>query len=710
MYFLFLDTETSSLTPSSGEIIEIAGVIAEFDQKTLKFKPISSYQSLAKPQVAIEAKIEKLTGITNLNLSIAKNKNIIMEEWANWLDEQPKIEGIIGHSIGFDESFLNSEKWYLPDVKLIDTLDWAKIILPEFYAINLEYIKGTIGFSGQELGLPQEVLASLAPHRALYDTYLCIHTANFLLSEFVNLPMTTEFAENFKKKYIKFNFNFYPSSLNIKELGIKELNEDQLSSNNNNITIKENNENVALFKTSVTSVGQFSKPSVENLISYFRSTDILKVNILCLHDHGDILDFLLTQIYFILAKKYLGKNKISSTLNYKIHAFGESSYSLNYIVLNSLVKFNTDQNNIVWEMPEKMISQTKQIIYSSLELGKAADLALILIDNLDKINNIESLNSTETSYTELLKKFSSNHDFLFFHLQNLFQNYEYTFLPDSSDLSVLNIKKQISQIQEIMENLKTCVLETNNPVIKAIYTSFITEISKFKLNPNNIYKIHNQNGTLSILLKNANFSLNSFVENVIAEKNINAIQTHLDHHSWKDFRYSLNLNKELENITTNFTERKNIVPPNENNLEQILANLYGKSVTENKICLVLAGQNSSLKDCQKRLSENFNYNQYLILGESGSLTKITSKIMNGFKGLVVGKVSNLSYFTNLKNTNISTICIINDPFLYIEEGFVTKEKRSEVLPDLKKIYLQSIANYSGIVFSNTEFMFVRSYI
>ncbi len=712
MYFLFLDTETSSLTPSSGEIIEIAGVIGQFDEQSLKFKPISSYQSLIKPQVAIDQKIEKLTGISNLDLSIAKNKSKVMEEWADWLDTQPKVEAIIGHSIGFDESFLHSEKWYLPEVKLIDTLDWAKLLLPEFYAINLEYIQGVIGFKATDLGLEENLLNTLAAHRALYDTYLCIHTANFLLAEFIKLPISAEFANNFQKEYFQFNFNFYPKNFSNDKFGQLEnklsnenkvLNEENENVGKNDI-IKSEEKQVVKLKLNVLANGQLAKPSFENLFSYFTSEEEHKIRFLCLQQHGKVLNFLLHQIYFILLKKKLNHN-----LNFKIHAFGESSYNLNFIVLNSLVKYELEKNLGVWEMPEKIISQTKQIVYSSLELGKAADLALILNENIDKIKEINTSNQSNLSYSELLKKFSANHDFLFFHLQNLFQNYEYTFLPDSSDLAVLNIKKQISQIHEIIEDLKTRVLETNNVVLKAIYENFTNEITKFNLFPNNIYKVHNQNGRLVILTKNTEFSLSNFVENIIAKNNIKEIITHLDINAWKDFCYSLNLVKSFEGVKINFSQKKNIILPNENNLENILLNLYEKSLETGKICLVLAGQNSSLKDCQKRLVEGFKYNQYLVLGESGSLTKINSKIINGFKGIVVGKVSNLGYFANLKNPQISAVCIINDPFLYVEEGFVSKEKRSEILPTLKSVYLQSIANYSQIVFPDTEFMFVRSY-
>lgn len=682
MYYLFLDTETSSLSPSSGEIIEIAGCITEFDQEKLCFKVVEAFQSLVQPGVEIEEKIQNLTGISNADLSLASPRNKVKEDWANWLDgwieKNSQIQGIIGHSIGFDQGFLKSEGWFLPDTKFIDTLDWAKLILPEFYAINLEYIQEKIGFDVTKLGLQSNILDKIKVHRAMYDTYLCIHVANFLLQEFISLPISSSFANHFQDQYLKIKFNFYPKG----ELSPEESKKDDLDESHNN----------RLLKANVSANGHKLKASIDDLLSCLSFDNLRNLEKSCLSDMGYTLNFLLNQIYIIGIKKFH-----KPSFKFKIHSFGDSSYHLNYIVLQSILQISEPESTGIWENPEKIINFNKQLIHSYFEFGKVSDLASILAENV-----------TDLEYIRILKQFIASHDFLMFHLQNLFQNYEYTYFPDSSDLAVLNIKKQIQQINNNIVELKTRVLNMPNLIIKGIYDNFIKLISESNLDYTRIYKLHNQNGSITFLKKDKNFNIVSFVQNIIKTNNINQIKTELDQLSWESFVSSLELNSTLDGINVEFHKRWDIDFQPQSHLESILNSALQSSLETEKPCLILAGQNSSIKDCQKIVSQYFKYNQYLILGESGSLTKISSKILSGFKGIVIGKVSNLNYLINLHNLKVSGVYIINDPYLYIEEGFVSKELRSAILPSLKSIYLQSISNQIGFVI-NAKTHFVRSY-
>ena len=673
MYYLFLDTETSALSPSQGEIIEIGAVIAEFDNVLLKFKPLESFQSLVKPEIEIENKIEKLTGITNLDLSLAKSKNFVKDNWANWIDKQPKIEAIIGHSIGFDKDFLKAGGWYIPEAKFIDTLDWAKILLPEFYAINLEYIQEKISFSSSDLGLSSNILLNLAPHRALYDTYLCIHVANYLISEFTSLPISTEFSNHFQRNYLQLEFNYYPKLPPV-------------------VSTSEEKEGELEFNPVITATGQKSWPNFDDIFNQIGIFEIKKLELLCLQDQGYNLNFLLHQILIISIKKFTLNN-----YKFKIHAFGDSSYYLNQIVLHSLIKLVPSTKVSVWQNPEKLITLSKQVVYKHLELGKAADLAIILAENVDN-----------QEYKALLKKFNSNHYFLVFHLQNLMQNYEYNLPADSSDLANLNIKKQLQQISEIISELKTHVLNPKNTVIKAINSTFLNLINDLVFKTAQAYKIQNQNGRILILEKKQNFNLHQFIEEIINSNCITTVNTELDKLIWNDLIYSLNIKDLVDKLEVNYAEKNQISIVQQVKLEDLLNYAYNESNETNKVALILAGQNSGLKDSQRVTIEGFNYSQYLILGESGSLTKISSKILSGFKGLVIGKVSNLTYFGNLNKMEVSSVYVINEPYLYIEDGFISKDDRTRLLPVLKLIYIQSISNQVGKTFG-CKFIFVRSY-
>ena len=60
MLLLFVDTETSDLTPTKGQVIEIAGVLVELDEKTLDIKVINQFDSLVRIRNKLLCKSWKL--------------------------------------------------------------------------------------------------------------------------------------------------------------------------------------------------------------------------------------------------------------------------------------------------------------------------------------------------------------------------------------------------------------------------------------------------------------------------------------------------------------------------------------------------------------------------------------------------------------------------------------------------------------------------
>lgn len=172
MKLLFLDVETTSLSPQTGKIIEIGGVIVEILDGQIKV--LDSFESLVKNDVAGE-KILAFTKINEQDLKNAKDAKEVKILWNNWLLKWGKIEAIVGHSIDFDINFLKYEEWFLPCEKLLDTLILSKILLGGEKSINLESL-------AEKLKLGEKIiLKNSNPHRALYDSFIGLELFKYLL-------------------------------------------------------------------------------------------------------------------------------------------------------------------------------------------------------------------------------------------------------------------------------------------------------------------------------------------------------------------------------------------------------------------------------------------------------------------------------------------------------------------------------------------------
>jgi hypothetical protein len=115
---------------------------------------------------------------------------------------------------------------------------------------------------------------------------------------------------------------------------------------------------------------------------------------------------------------------------------------------------------------------------------------------------------------------------------------------------------------------------------------------------------------------------------------------------------------------------------------------------------LFGGMNSSLKHMKEVLLETYDSSEVLILGETGSLTKIISKAKRNFVGVVALKINNLEYVLNqASEVSMSEIWLVNQPYLFIHEywkqiarqtndmqGYLDKFKQFYLLSKLYKIY------------------------
>ena len=180
---LFLDTETSGLNSTSDHIIEVGGVVANYNYDTKELEYVDSYQSLVFLETGLNSRITDLTGILKEELDRAPKRHIVQQQWRDFVElhntEHP-ITKIVGHSVDFDMGFLNEEQWATPqNGQIIDTLDLFKIFYPEAKALNLDYISA---FYDLQKYFPIRI-DGLSHHRALYDTFLCAGLYSMIMTK-----------------------------------------------------------------------------------------------------------------------------------------------------------------------------------------------------------------------------------------------------------------------------------------------------------------------------------------------------------------------------------------------------------------------------------------------------------------------------------------------------------------------------------------------
>lgn len=132
--FTAFDTETTSLSPEKGNIIEIGAVT--FDRNGV----IATWDELFNPGYAIPDEIKKLTHITDEMVQSCPKIKTKLPEFMDFI----KNHILIAHNAQFDLNFLNEElRWNGMDEttnKVIDTLMYSKWAYPTLPRHKLEFL------------------------------------------------------------------------------------------------------------------------------------------------------------------------------------------------------------------------------------------------------------------------------------------------------------------------------------------------------------------------------------------------------------------------------------------------------------------------------------------------------------------------------------------------------------------------------------------
>lgn len=133
-FFVALDTETTSISPSSGRIMEIGAV------KFNKDGVIDKYNQLINPDTLIPPFI---TGLTHITQSMVENQPFMNQVLPKFLDFIGETL-LIAHNARFDMNFINAEcqkcNYHVTNNKVIDTLQFAREVFPTLEKHKLEYL------------------------------------------------------------------------------------------------------------------------------------------------------------------------------------------------------------------------------------------------------------------------------------------------------------------------------------------------------------------------------------------------------------------------------------------------------------------------------------------------------------------------------------------------------------------------------------------
>lgn len=150
--FVAIDVETTGLSPTANELIEISAIKYKGNEK------IDTFTTLIKPKVRIPYYITNITGITNEMVQNSPVVEEIMPSLINFVGESP----IVAHNANFDYKFIqNYSNNAFSKNELIDTVQIGRRLYP-----NLPNHK--LGTIAKHIGIIEDRF-----HRAEFDCECC---------------------------------------------------------------------------------------------------------------------------------------------------------------------------------------------------------------------------------------------------------------------------------------------------------------------------------------------------------------------------------------------------------------------------------------------------------------------------------------------------------------------------------------------------------
>jgi DNA polymerase III epsilon subunit-like protein len=695
MKLLFLDTETTALVPQSGQVIELGAIVCELDPVALELKIESKFEELVALRATMDERITRITGITELELSTAAPLHKVQDLWINFIQKLPADTLLIGHSLGFDLTFLKAENWLLPaNYKTTDTLELAKILCPDLNAINLEFLAEKLQLDATQSQLSDLAInpTNLKPHRALHDTINCLNLFNFQLQKLKNSKFDTEIYGSLLNNFLPLDITFFATN----------------AAWNIPVTSETINKNIYL-DGKIIQPGLYDKINSNPGPKAQRRLLELATQNLTRNQLQNVL-----QIYTLFST-HLSQPKLTLKLHGKdLKDFQMAEMLLDHVNANDEIASTSGPKTLA--QFEAIITQIKYISEHDYKLSKLISLFELYIE---AAKNLDSTSAYK------LEKIVTCYDFLLFTLQPFWQKSEYFYNPNQLKPEEFILRRKLTELSELFLDFDIQKLEKSELILRIItqnieaeYTNFFDTDGKFLIQPEKKLLLRNQGHQISISTLVHNFSLSHVLQNTFQIHPNLTLETYYNEEDFENFIKLIG----LTNLFSQFQPKIKYLGSPDSSLAisdqaPSLANFLDQKKEiaglENKFVLLLNGQNSGLKDMERQMTQSYEPNDYLVLGESGSLTKVVSKMIKYKKGLVAVKTGDFYYIAKyLDLFEFAEIWIINLPYFPLHKYWQTLAQNStgkdEYLQTLKWMYLKAQANFVAAK-TGQKVNFLKSY-
>jgi len=668
MKLLFLDTETSGLIAGQDKIIEIGAVVIELDPANLKLKELARFESLIKIDFNLSDKITRLTGITDQDLQNSQVRHKVQQNWLNWIEVNAMdCNLIIGHSIGFDCRFLKAENWFLPpQIVEVDTLDLSRITFPHFKAINLEFLSKTLNLTSQDQA-----------HRSLFDVELNIKLFAVILKTLLNLKPSQAFWQKLKQDFLKLDLEILnlPTKPEDKDLPNQTL-PNQKNDQNYQFNFFTAHKNLQTFEQKI---AQIDSKKLEKLLQIDFPTEV---------------NLILCQIYLAFLW-YQNNPKLKLKFHFKKPQSG-------FILLNCLLEIlksdeldlNSNQNFFKSEqvdlnqanLPvqifglERVLFQSQIFFENQIEIGK-------IVLTLETINLF--LDSKQSILKNTIQKLIAAYDFLLSNLEPLLNKNQLKINLNQRVLETVVIKEKllalIAGLRGLQLELKL-ILETNlaSNILEYLFLEFKKLQSNLHLDYTKPLRIQVKYGEISLFQASDNFDFSQHFQKILLKNKIPKtsqieLETKLEMADFWELMQMTgwknglkNLEKEY-NLSFKFNQNTSLKTIIDQDLTELILQQAEQSQQKQKLTLLLFIKNLTGQKLAEVFSSNLNPNQYLQVGETGSLTKVFSKLKTNYPGLVAIKIWQVfSLFRYQTEISFNNIIFIDAPLLPLSDFWKSK--------------------------------------
>jgi len=695
MRCIVIDTETSSLSPSTGQIIECAAVIIAIDpvQATLSIE--AEFSSLVHSRLEIDEKITRITGITPEHLAPAPGYLDVQETWANWLEKNQATElPVIGHSIGFDIHFLQEEGWMVPTGKAVDTLDTCKLLLPHIHAINLEHLMNTFELSKKFSDVNLDG-TQLQPHRALYDS----KATAWLVRELVEIAHSSQLSPataTYLSDIFLPDFQVFPHQIALPKL-TKSVNEK------------------AEFQVDVLGNirGQTLPAGVARGLQAHGITLLksLEKDLRIHHANGD------SKAAGMLAKLLVFINKMGSAAFPKIHMHGSKEYNL---LTSIMQRFETptkiDENQAKTTIPH-ILNQPEQYIS---RIGFLAEKNLDVGEIIKWLELTEKISILDTAAAQQVQKTITQCDFFLFGMQNWWRYGQFLYTPQQLTVQQYPIREKFQNVLDELHQTHTVFAEMKPTAqwsqlqidcVQQVQRRLDTMV-QMELSGDKKYILRQRGNGYIISEEKTDFSLQTEFDERISTDKISGIETYLSTQNLEVLWKLINVKaSDFTDIRTH--QESSMVHQDEHTCATLFPELEATVQQQQKHVLVFAGQSSTLKMLQTEIKKQVTTTPTFVIGEDGGATKLLSKIQASPPAIIVIRSSDVSTFTKkLTADNTAKIWLLNEPYVRLHRHWKNAAEKTSnpdhFVRNLKNIHTAALC---GKIQSRTKLQvhFVESF-